>query len=465
MELDYRDHSLVELAKKVNSRELSAEELIKASLKNIEDVDKEINAFCSINPELSIKEAKKVDERISKGENLPLGGLALGVKDLEDAEGYVTAYGSDFHTNDQPAKTDSILVKRLRAAGAIVVGKTNTPEFGYKGVTDNVPFGASKNPWNKEFTPGGSSGGSSAALAAGMVPITTGSDGGGSIRIPAALCGLSAIKTSQGRVPNGGQTPPGSGILTVKGPMTNKIDEAAYSLDNCIGPESSDIFSLPKPKESWYENLNADLPERIIWTSTFGFADVDKEIKEKSEEAISKIESAGCEVIRDEEIWKEDPVSSWLVFWTGARGRAQGHLRGTPDWERIDADLRPQIEWGMDNFSAADYAAAFDQCHYLSLKLEERFQKAPLILSPATCGLTPKIYEQGIVNGEETPAWVAFTYGINMTRNPAGTFPIGLSTQGLPIGIQVIGSQQDDLGVLQGIKNFENIMNFNIKAS
>ena len=112
MELDYRDHSLVELAKKVNSRELSAEELIKASLKNIEDVDKEINAFCSINPELSIKEAKKVDERISKGENLPLGGLALGVKDLEDAEGYVTAYGSDFHTNDQPAKKDSILVKR-----------------------------------------------------------------------------------------------------------------------------------------------------------------------------------------------------------------------------------------------------------------------------------------------------------------------------------------------------------------
>ena len=205
MELDYRDHSLVELAKKVNSRELSAEELIKASLKNIEDVDKEINAFCSINPELSIKEAKKVDARISKGENLPLAGLALGVKDLEDAEGYVTAYGSDFHTNDQPAKTDSILVKRLRAAGAIVVGKTNTPEFGYKGVTDNVPFGASKNPWNKEFTPGGSSGGSSAALAAGMVPITTGSDGGGSIRIPAALCGLSAIKTSQGRVPNGVQ--------------------------------------------------------------------------------------------------------------------------------------------------------------------------------------------------------------------------------------------------------------------
>ena len=153
MELDYRDHSLVELAKKVNSRELSAEELIKASLKNIEDVDKEINAFCSINPELSIKEAKKVDARISKGENLPLAGLALGVKDLEDAEGYVTAYGSDFHTNDQPAKTDSILVQRLRAAGAIVVGKTNTPEFGYKGVTDNVPFGASKNPWNKEYTP------------------------------------------------------------------------------------------------------------------------------------------------------------------------------------------------------------------------------------------------------------------------------------------------------------------------
>ena len=151
-----------------------------------------------------------------------------------------------------PASTDSVLVARLRAAGAVVVGKTNTPEFGYKGKTDNVPFGASKNPWNLERSPGGSSGGSAAAIAAGMIPLATGSDGGGSIRIPAAVCGLPGFKSSQGRVPNGGPKPTGSGLLTVKGPMTFRTEDAILAMECCLGDEKA-IFlhSRHRPTRGW----------------------------------------------------------------------------------------------------------------------------------------------------------------------------------------------------------------------
>ena len=169
--MDFRDTSVIELAKQVNEKTRSARELTEAAISNIERLDPTINAFCAFNPEDALVQADAIDQRIAGGETLPLAGIPIGVKDLEDAKGFVTTYGSAFHVDDAPAAADSILVERLREAGCIVLGKTNTPEFGYKGKTDNVPFGATKNPWNLERTPGGSSGGSAAALAAGMIQI------------------------------------------------------------------------------------------------------------------------------------------------------------------------------------------------------------------------------------------------------------------------------------------------------
>ena len=226
--MDFRQTTILDLTQQVQTGQTSCKALVTAALQNIHRLDPVINAFCAVDDARALDEAAKIDQRLAAGEHLPLAGIPFGVKDLEDAQGYITTFGSAFHTEDAPALEDSELVRRLRAAGAIVVGKTNTPEFGYKGKTDNVPFGVTKNPWDLTRTPGGSSGGSSAALAAGMVPLATGSDGGGSIRIPAALCGLSGIKTSQGRVPNGGPKPTGSGLLTVKGPMTRRIRDAAF---------------------------------------------------------------------------------------------------------------------------------------------------------------------------------------------------------------------------------------------
>jgi Asp-tRNA(Asn)/Glu-tRNA(Gln) amidotransferase A subunit family amidase len=169
-------------------------------------------------------------------------------------------------------------------------------------------------------------------------------------------------------------------------------------------------------------------------------------------------------IIEKENIWSTNPFPSWLVFWTAARGRAQGHLRGTPEWQKIDADLRPQIEMGLDKFTAADYARAIDMCHLLNLELEVAFESAPLILTPATRGHAPKIAGDGFVDGQETADWVAFTMGINMTRNPAGIVPIALSDDGMPLGMQVIGRQRQDLTVLRAMTGLEDLLGFEARA-
>ncbi len=458
--MDFRQTSLEVLAGEVNAKKRSAVELVQAALANIERDNPTINAFCATDHERALQAARQVDQNIAQGARLPLAGIPFGVKDLEDAEGYVTTFGSAFHVGDVPAASDSELVRRLRAAGAVVVGKTNTPEFGYKGKTDNVPFGVTRNPWDLSRSPGGSSGGSSAALAAGMVPLATGSDGGGSIRIPAALCGLSGIKTAQGRVPNGGAKPTGSGLLTVKGPMTRKIRDTAYALDQCVGAEPTDIFSLPDPEGPWAPELDGVLPARVIWSPTMGITTCDAEILSLCEGFIERLANAGVEVIQRDKIWDEHPLRTWLVFWTSARARAQGHLRGTDQWSKIDAALRPQIEMGLDQFNSADYAVAIDRCHTYAYQLEQVFQEAPLILTPVTRGHAPTLAGDGFVDGEETPDWVSYTMGINMTRNPAGALPIGLSKAGLPIAMQIIGRQRDDLTVLKAMAAMEDLVGF-----
>jgi len=460
--MDFRTRSIVDLAKDVQSRELSASELTSAALANIDRLDGELNSFCAVDGERALRDAAAVDAAIARGETLPLAGIPIGVKDLEDAMGFVTSYGSDLHTGDAVASSDSELVARLKAAGCVVLGKTNTPEFGHKGKTDNIPFGATKNPWNLAYSPGGSSGGTAAAIAAGMIPLATGSDGGGSIRMPAAICGLSGIKTSQGRIPNGGINPPGSGLMTVKGPMAKSALDTAYTLDCTVGDCASDIFSLPDKSESWYQAINAggNLPDKVIWSPSMGFANVDDEIKRACEQAVVKLEAAGVTVIENDRVWSKDPIRDWMVFWACARARAQQHLRGTPQWQQIDPVLRSMIDIGSSKINGPDYALAIDACHRMNLELETAFEQAPLILTPATCGLSPNLVDDGIVNGEKTPAWAGFTMGINMTRNPAGVVPIGKNSAGIPIALQIIGRQRADLSVLRAMHAMEQVFEF-----
>ena len=462
--MDFRDISLEELVGNVKSKKISATEVTQAAIDNIEKLDHKINAFCSTNHEDALVQAESIDARIQNGEDVgKLAGIPIGVKDLEDAKGFITAFGSELHVNDAPAKEDSILVRRMRDEGCIVLGKTNTPEFGHKGKTDNGPFGATKNPWNLEFSPGGSSGGTSAALASGMIPLGTGSDGGGSIRIPAALGGLAGIKTSQGRIPIGGDTPPGSGLLTVKGPMANTTKDNALALDATVGPHPTDIFSLEGENLNWFSQLTGELPKSAIWSPTMGFSTVDKEVMEQCEIAINKLADAGVEIIEKETIWSENPVEAWMVFWASACARRQQHLIGTEDFEKIDPLLRLFIEMGT-TMDGASYAISVDSCHKLGFQLQQFFNESPLIITPATCGQAPKLEGDGFVNGEETPSWVDFTMGINMTRNPAGVIPISLLSSGLPASLQIIGGQRKDIDVLKAMYAFERVINFSERA-
>lgn len=448
---DFRRTTVAELADEVAARKVGARELVQAALDRIDAIDDAVNAFVVVDADRALADAAAIDDRIAAGEDVgPLAGIPIGVKDLEDAAGFRTTHGSPAHAADEPAEKDSPLVERLRAAGCVVLGKTNTPEFGFKADTENKVFGATRNPWNLERSPGGSSGGAAAAIAAGLVPLATGSDGGGSIRIPSSACGLSGLKPSLGRVPGGGEHPPGWVHLSTRGPMARRIRDVTLALDAVVGPEATDLSSLPMPETSWTRSLG-DLhqPRKVAWSPTLGYAQVDAEVLAACEKALATLEANGTEVVVLDSVFDRDPGYDWLCMTATYNLRSLGHLRGTDTWSALDPGLVELMEWSIANVSAVDLVNAEDACHRHNLRLVELFHKVPLLLTPTIAGQLPKTGEQGTINGEPTIAWVGFTYPFNMTRSPAGTVCAGFTDDGMPIGLQVIGPQHADVAVLR----------------
>ncbi len=462
----FRGETVAGIAERVRTRQQSAREVTELAIARIEALNPTINAFVSWDAEGALAQADDIDRRITSGEDVgPLAGVPMGVKDLEAVRGFVTSFGSDLHVGDAPATADCVHVARYRAAGAVIMGKTNTPEYGHKGATDNVPFGPTANPWSLEHSPGGSSGGTAAALASGMVPLSTGSDGGGSIRIPAALCGFSGLKTTTGRIPLPGSAMPGSGLLSANGPMALRTDDTALALDAVVGPDPRDPLSLPHPGQSWAAAVaTADAPAKVVWSPTFGFANVDGEVLAACTAAVRALEAAGTEVVEIETIFDADPVTSWIVLWAVSRFKAQGHLIDTPDFDRLSESIKPQIIMGS-RISGKEFAAAQDDIYRLNSLLEDAFESAPLILSPTTGGRVPKTGRDGTIDGVEDPGWVQFTYGINMTRNPAGSVCVGLDSDGLPIGLQVVGRQRADAEVLGAMAVLESVVGFDAEPA
>ena len=290
---------MVELARGVRQGRLTAASLVDHALDQIGRHNDQLNAFVAVDGERARSAAEAVDRKVAAGiDPGPLAGIPLGVKDLEDAAGFVTSHGSPAFADDPVADSDSPMVARLVAAGCVVVGKTNTPELGWKSDTDNTVFGATLNPWNLDHSPGGSSGGSAAAVAAGMVPLATGSDGGGSIRIPSSCCGLSGVKPSLGRVPSGGSLPPDWQHLSTRGPMARRLADVVAALDVVVGPDPSDLRSLPRPEASWLATLeDAKPPRKVAWSPTLGYAEVDAEVLAICERAVEVMASLGTEVV------------------------------------------------------------------------------------------------------------------------------------------------------------------------
>ncbi len=434
------------------------------AIERLETLNGQLNAFVSVDVDRARRDAAALDDRLARGEDPgPLAGVPVGVKDLEAVEGFVTTFGSALRATDAPAAADCVHVARMRAAGAIILGKTNTPEYGHKGLTDNPLFGESRNPWSLTHTPGGSSGGSAAALAGGIVPLATGTDGGGSIRIPATVCGLSGIKTEQGRIPITGPTMPGSGLLSTNGPMANRIEDSAWALDVVIGHHPLDPLSLPHPGTSWYDATRAGAtapPARVVWSPTMGHATVDREVAAACRAAVDKMAAAGTEVIEIDRVFDADPMDPWVTLWVVARYKAQGHLIGTADWGRLSPSIQPQILAG-EKVSGLDYARAHDAIYGLNAQLDTAFAHAPLILCPTAAGQAPRLGEDGTIDGQASVGWVQLTYGINMTRNPAATTPVGLSSAGIPVGLQVIGRHHAEAEVMAAVAGIEQVIGFN----
>jgi Asp-tRNA(Asn)/Glu-tRNA(Gln) amidotransferase A subunit family amidase len=450
--MDFRTTSLSDLAQQVRRRTISARELCQESLDQIERYNPTYNAFVNVDSERALAEAAAVDATIaSGGDPGPLAGIPLAVKDNQDALGYRATYGSALLADAPASERDSLLVARLRAAGCVVVGKTNLPEFAWCGNTTNAVFGPTRNPFNPDYGPGGSSGGAAAALAAGMVPLATGSDGGGSIRIPAACCGLSGMKVSLGRIPAGGPTAPGWLDLSTGGPMTRHIADAVTALDVVVGPDPSDLRSLPRPEASWLDALeHPHVPVRIAWAPTLGYADVDREVVALCEAAVGQLEALGADVIVLDSVFDLDPVGDWLTLMGVCQLRTMRPLMGHPRWEEVDPILAAIID-AAQSTTGEQLVRIFDTCHTMNLTLVEIFAGSRILVTPTCAGAAPEVGPSGqsAVNGVLTPNWVQFTYPFNMTRSPAATVCAGVTTAGLPVGLQLIGPQHGDLVVLR----------------
>jgi aspartyl-tRNA(Asn)/glutamyl-tRNA(Gln) amidotransferase subunit A len=450
---------LTEIAARLASRELSPVELMRATLSRIEETQESLNAFTALRDEEALlDDARAAEKRIAAGDGRLLEGVPLGVKDLEDAEGLVTSYGSVPY-KDNLALRDSIQVERLRTAGAIVVGKTNAPEFGYTAITKNLLFGPSRNPWDLERSPGGSSGGSSAAIAGGVITMATASDGGGSVRIPASLTGCFGLKGSYGRIPHGPTTHWVMDDTAVDGPLTRCVEDAALHLDLVVGAHPLDPNSLPHPGISYRETLR-DLPRglRIAYSPDLGYAVVQSDLAEVVADAAYLFEELGHRV---EMIEKGPPEPGWDWGFGGAfelLSKIGHHLperegefgRGFIHGVKAGARMTPE-RWG-------EIRARREE---LNRWCAELFESYDLLLTPTVPFDPPpaKGPFPSEVEGRPQPTATigSFTMPFNMSWHPAATVRAGLSRANLPVGLQIVGPRHRDDRVLQAAWAFEQV--------
>ncbi len=456
----FQGTTVAEVVAQVASGEVTARQQVERSLAAIDRLDSTIHAFVAVDAERALDAADAIDRRVASGEQVgPLAGVPLAVKDIEDATGFVTTQGSALHVDDTPATRDSEHVARLRAAGCIVIGKTNTPEFGWQADTSNTIFPPTTNPWNPERSAGGSSGGSGAAISAGMVPLATGSDGGGSIRIPSALHGLTGIKTSLGRVPGGGPTPARWMHLSSKGPMARRISDVALALDAVVGPDATDVHSLPPHHgASFHESLEGlRPPRRVVWSPDLGYGTVDREVATACRAAVERLAAEGTEVVEVESVFAQDPVLAWASVAYGAILRTLADRRGTPDWERIDPGLRTMLAL-VEGQTATDVLQAIDAGHLLNHRLVELLHGGAVLVCPTVAGQTGPVGGQGTIDDEPSNFWVSFTYPFNLTGSPAGSVCVGHTADGMPIGLQVVGPRFGDAIVLRVLGHLEQLL-------
>ncbi|MFW9900772.1 MAG: amidase [Candidatus Thorarchaeota archaeon] len=456
--------SACEMADKIRSQELTSLEITETIIERIEKINPIINAYCTPTFQLARDMATIADKAVKtsrNGENLGLlHGIPTSIKDLETTKGIRTTLGCKIYENFIP-KRDSIIVKRIKDAGAIILGKTNTPSLGYKGVTDNLIFGVTKNPWNLEKTCGGSSGGAAAAVASGLGPLASGSDGGGSIRIPSSFCGVYGFKPNFGRVPHEDMKVVGSlGTLEHKGPIVRCVEDAALMLDVLTGEHYLDRYSLPKPNYSYLEKLY-ELPHyvKIGFSFDLGFAKaLDSEVKKAVMKGIEKFEKFNWLIEKSDIKLQEALNTHWILWTTSFAHRLKPYLDQWKD--KLDPQLIEVVKIGL-NYSVDNIKWAEIQREMVYEEISRFFNNFDILITPtlACSSFNWDLQFPNIIDGKEVSAgaWLPFTYPFNLSGHPAASIPCGWSDEGVPIGMQIVGKRLDELLVLQVSKAFEEI--------
>ena len=448
--------SALELGDLIRKKELTPVEVTDAALARLEAVNPLLNAFCLVAAARAREQAREAEIAVVKGEPLgPLHGVPISIKDVLATRGLATTGGSRLFADAVPEE-DAIPVARLKAAGAVILGKTNTSEFGHKAVTENPLFGVTRNPWNPERTPGGSTGGGGAAVAAGVGPLALGTDGGGSVRIPAAFCGVFGLKPSFGRVPHAGGFPGWAHVSHV-GPLARTVRDAAALLDVIAGGDDRDRRSLPREPGSYLQACDAGVAGlHVAWTPDLGYAAVDPRVRALCETAAAEFESLGCHVEVVSPGW-EDPEE-----WFGTLIAAQFYAAWSdrlPDAEPLmDPTLVTLIRRG-GAVPARDYVRAVDRIEAYWAEVRAFLERFDLLLMP-TVAVPP--FDAGArppreVDGRSVSVlgWMPFTFPFNLTGQPAASVPAGFTDDGLPVGLQIVGRRHADASVLAAAAAFE----------
>ena len=455
----------VTIAARVKAKELSPVEVVDAVLARMDQLEPTLHAFCTPTPDLARETAKQIEQSLMAGNDVgPLAGVPIGIKDLVCTKGIRTASGSVTYKDFVPDE-DDVVVERLKGAGAVILGKTNVPEFGYSGVGHNPVFETTRNPWNTGLTPGGSSAGSGAAVASGMGPFAIGSDGGGSVRIPAAHSGIYGIKASMGRVPlyPGSRDERYPGVsgwegLEHIGPMSRTVADSALMLSViAAGPDDRDRHTLPAPDFDWNESVQGDLRGlRVAYSSDWGYAAVDPEVRRVVGEAVKVFErDLGCVVEEAHPGW-EDPIGA---FW--GLVALETDLKGMRELvERYPGQMSPHlVDFLSRPWTAEDLTNSVIARKAVVNKMWKFMRNYDLLLTPTLACPPFPVHMQGPEKIEgrmvDPFAWLAFTFPMNMTGQPAASIPAGFTEDGLPVGLQIIGRHLDDPSVLRASAAFE----------
>lgn len=450
--------SATQLAHMVARREVSAVEVMRAHLARIADANPGLNAIVTLLPEKRLLgEAEKADRAVAAGDRLgPLHGLPVAHKDLTLTRGIRTTFGSPIFADFVPEE-DALIVARLRAAGAITVGKTNTPEFGAGSQTFNQVFGPTRNPLDRSKTCGGSSGGAAAALASGMVPIADGSDYGGSLRNPASFCGVVGLRPTPGRVPGWPDAAPWFPV-PVQGPMARSAADAALMLSAIAGPDARAPLSLAEPGAAFRRPLDRDFRgTRVAWSMDFGGLPFDPAVPAALAPARRRLERLGCEV--DDAGPDMDGAALAFDRWRGWFFE----FNWGPLLDRHRADMKDTVIWNIEQGRALDAAALAEATRCWTGLLDrmhaffERYEYLALPVSqvpPFDINVEYPTEIAGVAMGTYTE-WMASCAWISLLGTPAASVPAGATPDGLPVGLQIVGRPRDDFGVLQLAHAFE----------